>query len=140
MALPDEMDDDTVLSALLPIDRTVVSAGNTAVEQTIVSGPGGELDEKTHAVERRELNTDPRVSGSARAAFTPHDKRERYGVRKDASSLPPVARISVSAPPARTPPRQRRKRSGAAVVAAVVAITVVVALAVVVILVLVLDT
>lgn len=131
MTQPDELDDDTVLSALLPIDRTVVSAGNGVIdEKTIIGGTNGELDEKTRAVERRALNTDPALRSGARVAFTPEEKRERYAVRKDASVLPSVARITVAAPPARTPGRAPRERSGALVVVAVVAVTLVVAVAV----------
>ena len=138
MAVPDDFDDDTVLSALLPIDRTVVSAGGMAIdEQTIITGSGGELDEKTRAVERRALNTVGGESGGARVAFAPAERRERYPVRTDGTSLPAVTRIEVSAPTARPPVRARRTRSGMGVVVAVVIATAVVAGAVGTILVLV---
>jgi hypothetical protein len=132
----DDVDDDTVLSALLPIDRTVVSGGGMSVdEQTIISGSGGELDEKTRAVQKRALNTVGGESGGARVAFAPAERRERYPVRADGTELPPVTRLEIRTPPRRPPAKPRRARSGAGVLAAVAIVTVVVAAAVLVILV-----
>jgi len=127
---PDEFDDDTVLSALLPIDRTVVSTGSMHVdEDTIVDGPGGELDEKTRAVERRALNTASDAVG-ARVAFAPAERRERYPVRVGGTVLPGVARFDIAPAPARAPVPTRRAPRGRYVVAAVVVVTVLVAAAV----------
>jgi hypothetical protein len=127
VARTDDLDDDTVLSALLPIDRTVVSGASMAVdEQTIISGPGGELDEKTRATERRALNTDGGSSG-ARIAFAPAERRERYRVRAGGTALPTVTRIEIPAPAARAPLRPRRTRDGRYVLAAAVFATVLVA-------------
>ena len=126
--MADELDDDTVLSGLLPIDRTVVSAGSMPIdEQTILTGPGGELDEKTRAVERRALNSVDDASGGARVAFAPDERRERYAVRTGGGVLPPVARMEIAAPAARPPVQPRRTRNGAYVVVAVVVATAVVA-------------
>ena len=134
------MDDDTVLSALLPIDRTVVSPGGMQVdEQTILTGPGGELDEKTRAVERRALNTVGGEPAGSRVAFAPAQRRERYPVRAEGTALPVVTRIDVRAPATRAPLRARRTRSGVYVLAAAVIATVVVAGAVGIILALVLG-
>jgi len=131
----DDVDDDTVLSALLPIDRTVVSGGGMAVdEQTVITGPGGELDEKTRAVQKRALNTVGGESGGARVAFAPAERRERYAVRAEGTELPGVTRIEIGTPAARPPLAPRRTRSGSAVVGAVVIVTAVVAGAVVAIL------
>jgi hypothetical protein len=124
----DDIDDDTVLSALLPIDRTVVSGGGMPVdEQTVLTGPGGELDEKTRAVERRALNTSGGVSDGGRVAFAPAERRERYPVRTEGTALSPVTRFDVRAPAPRAPLRPRRPSSGAGVLVAVVIATLAVA-------------
>jgi hypothetical protein len=123
VAEPEDFDEDTVLSALLPIDRTVVSMGSMQIdEDTIVHGSGGELDEKTRAVERRALNTGGE-GASARVAFAPAERRERYPVRVDGTVLPGVARFDIAPAPARPPLQARRARSGGHVVAAVVIAT-----------------
>ena len=129
--MADDIDDDTVLSALLPIDRTVVSAGGMSIdEQTILTGSGGELDEKTRAVERRALNTGGRGPDGARVAFAPVETRERYAVRTGGAVLPVVTRIDVARPPARAPLRPRKARDGTLVLVAAILATAVVAAAV----------
>jgi hypothetical protein len=126
---PEDFDEDTVLSALLPIDRTVVSMGSMQLdEDTIVHGSGGELDEKTRAVERRALNTGE--GAGARVAFAPAERRERYPVRVDGTVLPGVARFDIAPAPTRPPLQARRTRSGGYVVAAVVVATGMVAIVV----------
>ena len=130
MAEPEDLDDDTVLSALLPIDRTVVSMGGMQLdEDTIVNGASGELDEKTRAIERRALNTD-RDGDGARLAFAPAERRERYPVRIDGTVLPGVARFDIAPAPTRPPLPARRARRGGYVLAAVVVATTVVAVGV----------
>ena len=138
--MADDIDDDTVLSALLPIDRTVVSGGGMPVdEQTILTGPGGELDEKTRAVERRALNTAGGVSDGARVAFVPAESRERYPVRTGRAVLPTVTRFDVARSPARAPLRPRKRRDGTLVLVAAILATAVAAAVVAVVVILVLG-
>ena len=134
----DEIDDDTVLSALLPIDRTVVSVGGMSIdEQTILTGPGAELDEKTRAVERRALNIAGGGPDGARVAFAPAESRERYPVRTGGTVLPAVTRIDVARPPTRAPLRTRKPRDGNVVLVAAILATAAVAAVVAVIVILV---
>lgn len=122
----DHADDDTVVSSrTIDDDRTISTRTRTEDDDTVVGGRGAGLDEKTHTVIRRRVNSAVGAVENGRIAFVPVTQREHYEVRSVSRTAEPVVRTSVPAPVRERSraPAQRHIMRARALIATVVVVT-----------------